>query len=96
MLQDIALRIFSIGTATAPSERNFSAFGNIWNLRSFNLSPRNAIKLVYVYYNLRKLFKSDIEKHEGIEYGWFEALNEVDLDDDEECNSDDDVAVIEH
>ena len=81
-LQVVALRVFSIGTATAPSERNFSAFSNIWNLRSVNLTSEHAIQLVYVYYNLRSLFKNYVDRHEGIDYGWLTQLNECDWEDD--------------
>ena len=82
-LQSVAIRVFSVGSATAPSERNFSAFGNIWNLRSYSLSSKNAIKLVYIYYNLRKLFKSEVERSEGLDHGWLEALNEISLEESE-------------
>lgn len=95
-LQTVALRVFSIGTATAPSERNFSAFGNIWNLRSYSLSAKNAFKLVYVYYNLRKLHTQEIEKQEGIDYGWLQALNDSDLCNGDEESSDDEVAVVDN
>ena len=94
LLQQVALRIFAIGTASAPSERNFSAFGNIWNLRSYSLSSANAIKLVYIYYNLRKLFKKEVESHEGIEYGWLATLNENETSLNFDDSSDEDEPVL--
>ena len=90
LLQTVALRVFSVGTASAPSERNFSAFGNIWNLRSYNISDVNAIKLVYVYYNTRKLFKQELDAYEGIEYGWLDCLDKDEPEYDCNDSSDDD------
>ena len=71
-LQSAALRIFSVGNSTAPSERNFSAFGHIWNSRSSSFSFDVAQKLVFCYCNLRTLHSTMVTQAEGIEYGWLQ------------------------
>ena len=56
-LQPIALRVFSIGTSSSTSERNFSTWSHIWSDRANRLNFDRTVKLVYVYQNLRALQK---------------------------------------
>jgi hypothetical protein len=56
-LQPIAIRIFSVGTSSSASERNFSTWSHVWSNRANSLSFERACKIVYVYTNLRQLEK---------------------------------------
>lgn len=51
-LQQVAMRLFSIGTSSCASERNFSTWSHIWTHRANNLNFGRAVKLVYIYQNL--------------------------------------------
>ena len=61
-LQRIAIRIFSIGTSSSASERNFSALGHIWSKKANSLSAKNAEMLAFVNTNLRALTSLDTKK----------------------------------
>ena len=56
-LQPIALRVFSIGTSSSTSERNFSTWSHIWSDRANRLNFERTKKLIFVYTNLRALQK---------------------------------------
>ena len=51
-LQQIALRVFAIGTSSSTSERNWSTLGHIWNKRSTNYTYDTAQKMSYINFNL--------------------------------------------
>ena len=71
-LQPIALRVFSIGTSSCPSERNFSTFSHIWSKNANSLTHDNAHKLVYCYFNIRALqkLKDGTGRSSTVEHGW--------------------------
>ena len=46
-----------MGPSSSTSERNFSAWTHIWSNRANSLDFDRAVKLVYVYTNLRTLEK---------------------------------------
>jgi hypothetical protein len=71
-LQPIALRLFSIGTPSCPSERNFSTFSHIWSNRANSLTHERAHKLVYCYFNIRALQKlrDGTGRSDTVEHGW--------------------------
>ena len=54
-LQVIMIRIFSVGTSSSASERNFSTWDHIWGNKRSTLTFERAHKLVYCYFNLRAL-----------------------------------------
>ena len=56
-LQPIAIRVFSIGTSSSTSERNFSTWSHIWSNRANRLNFERTVKLVYCFTNLRALQK---------------------------------------
>ena len=56
-LQPIAIRVFSVGTSSSTSERNFSTWSHIWSNRANRLNFDRTVKLVYVFSNLRALQK---------------------------------------
>ena len=74
MLQPLALRLFSVWTSSAPSERNFSAFGHIWNSSTSSFTFKTAQKMTYVYYNLRALHSNLVDRYEGIDYGYLQYM----------------------
>ena len=72
VLQPIAIRIFSVGTSSSASERNFSVWSHIWSNRANKLSFDRAVKMVYVYTNLRTLLniKSGNARKAHVESNW--------------------------
>ena len=73
-LQPIALRVFSVGTSSSTSERNFSAWTHIWSNRANKLEFDRAVKLVYVYTNLRTLekLKNGTSRKDHVEAFWLD------------------------
>ena len=51
LLQNLAIRVFSMATSAAASERNFSTFGFIHSELRNRLSPEKVKKLVYIKTN---------------------------------------------
>ena len=72
VLQPIAIRIFSVGTSSSASERNFSVWSHIWSNRANKLSFDRAVKMVYVYTNPRTLLniKSGNARKDHVESNW--------------------------
>ena len=73
-LQPIALRVFSVGTSSSTSERNFSAWSHIWSNRANQLDFDRAVKLVCVYTNLRTLekLKNGTSRKDHVEAFWLD------------------------
>lgn len=51
LLQNLAIRVFSMAASAAASERNFSTFGFIHSKLCNRLSPEKVKKLVYIKTN---------------------------------------------
>ena len=64
-LQQVAIRVFSVGTSTSTSERNWSTFGHIWNSRSANRKFNSAAQVAYCNFNLNAIYQTGKEKSEG-------------------------------
>lgn len=81
-LQPIATRVFSVGTSSSASERNFSTWSHIWSNRANSLSFERAIKMVYVYTNLRTLqhIRSGTQRKSNVESNWLATEIETDED----------------
>ena len=81
-LQPIATRVFSVGTSSSASERNFSTWSHIWSNRANSLSFERAIKIVYVYTNLRTLqhIRSGTQRKSNVESNWLATEIETDED----------------
>ena len=62
MLQDIAIRVFSMSSSAAASERNFSLTGFIHNKQRNRLSDEKVKKLVYIKTNAAQLH-GDVGHH---------------------------------
>ena len=73
-LQVIMIVLFSVGTASSASERNFSAWQLIWSGRRNNLTFNRAHKLVYCHFNIRALqsLRNSVLHRTGIPAGWLE------------------------
>ena len=54
-LQPICIRVFSVGTSSSTSERNFSTWSHIWSNKANSMKFDTAVNLVYIYFNLRAL-----------------------------------------
>ena len=74
ILQPIAIRVFSIGTSSSTSERNFSTWSHIWSNRANSLTFERAVKMVYIYTNLRMLhsIRADTQRTDHVEADWLE------------------------
>jgi hypothetical protein len=57
LLQKVSMRVFSVGTSSSSSERNFSTFSHVWSNRANKLSFETANKMVFCYFNIRALQK---------------------------------------
>ena len=57
VLQEAAVKIFSVGTSSLSAERNFSTFAHVWNKKSNSLSFDTANKLVFCWQNIRALLQ---------------------------------------
>ena len=77
-LQQIALRVFSIGTSSSTSERNFSTWSHIWSNRANKLDFERTTKMVFVYTNLRALWKmrAGTNRTDNVDRSWLQ--NEID------------------
>ena len=73
-LQRIAIRVFSVGTSSSTSERNFSTWSHIWSNRANSIDFQRAIKLVYVYNNLRTLqrLKANKARKDHVDVTWLD------------------------
>ena len=73
-LQSIALRVFSIGTSSSTSERNFSTWSHVWSNRANSLDFERAVKIVYIYTNLRTLHNlaTGTLRKDHVEKTWME------------------------
>ena len=74
ILQPIAIRVFSIGTSPSTSERNFSTWSRIWSNRANSLNFKRALKMVYIYTNLRMLhsIRAGTQRTDHVEGDWLE------------------------
>mgnify|MGYP002804591960 CR=1 FL=1 len=86
LLRNLAIRVFSMATSAAASERNFSTFGFIHSKLRNRLSPEKVKKLVYIKTNSVQMadgptdcYASDSDENEPDE-GGDELNNLMDLD----------------
>ena len=61
-LQPVAIRVFSVGTSTSTSERNWSTMGHIWNSRSANRTFNAAAKVAYCNFNINALYRKNVQQ----------------------------------
>jgi hypothetical protein len=57
-MRRLALRLFSMRCSSASAERSFSAFKNIFSLKRTKLKEGRVHSLVFLYFNLRTLKKT--------------------------------------
>ena len=62
LLQEIAIRVFSMGSSSSTSERNWSTFGNIWNRRSSGYTVESASMICAIKYNTQAIFNWRLKK----------------------------------
>ena len=79
LLQNLAIRVFTMAASSAASERNFSTFGFIHSKLSNCLSPEKVKKLMYIKTNTIELADSITECYES-ENDESEGVMEVDSD----------------
>ena len=67
--------MFSVGTSSSASERNFSAFAHLWSNRANSLAFNTVDKLMFVYWNQRALQKLRDGTGRGVcvPHGWLKA-----------------------
>ena len=73
-LQLIAIHVFSVGTSSSTSERNFSTWSHIWSNRANSIDFQRAVKLVYVYTNFRTLqrLKANKARKDHVDVTWLD------------------------
>jgi hypothetical protein len=59
-VQKIAVKIFSLATSSAASERNFSTFGFIHSKLGNSLSPKPEEKLVFIKTNMNAFYEDPV------------------------------------
>ena len=57
LLQEMSICVFNMGCTSSSAERNWSAFGNIWNKRSSGYSAENASMICSIKYNTQSIFE---------------------------------------
>ncbi|CAN6465244.1 unnamed protein product [Victoria cruziana] len=81
-LQYLALRLLVQPATSSSSERNWSTYSHIHNIKRNKLTSKRAEDLVYVYSNLRLLSRSKHEYREGYTKEWDVDPEEFNLEDD--------------
>jgi hypothetical protein len=67
LLQNLAIRVFSMAASAAGSERNFSTFGFIHSKLCNRLSPEKVKKLVYIKTNLLDCYENSDDNSDNDE-----------------------------
>jgi hypothetical protein len=80
-LQELAMRILSQVTSSSCCERNWSTYGNLYNLKKSRLEQSRAESMVYVHTNLRLIYRQREEWVKGKTKMWDVFPDDMGLDD---------------
>lgn len=93
LLQKLAMLVLSLISTASSCERNWSAYGFVYNRLRNKLSVRRAEDLVYIYQNMRLLAKQEKSKGNVAFVAWDPAEGDDADDEAEEEELEDDVGI---